>query len=102
MYDLNGAWCLKFLRSPKFRGVVVNNGGGKIFSRLYGENCFENHHKIEFSGWSKMFGMDYMIVESAAQLDSAEFSDKIIIELRPNSVQSQKFWAQYDQIWKRP
>ena len=49
-----------------------------------------------------MFGMDYMIVESAAQLDSAEFSDKIIIELRPNSVQSQKFWAQYDQIWKRP
>ena len=69
LYDLNAPWWLQQLNPKKrIRIVVLNNGGGRIFSRLPAlknlvpelKKRTENEHSIDFSGWAAMWGLDYI------------------------------------------
>ncbi len=87
LYDLAG---LKMLDQVEVRGrvmVVINNGGGKIFSqvpRLQGMQesakrwmCAET--KVDFSAVAKAFGMDYLRVQRVDEFEGAGESDKAVL-----------------------
>jgi 2-succinyl-5-enolpyruvyl-6-hydroxy-3-cyclohexene-1-carboxylate synthase len=89
IYDLNAPWVVPQLGDVRFRIVVVNNGGGRIFSRVASlrvvepalrERIIENVHDVRFEHWAAMWNID-------------------VTELRPDTEASQRVWARYDELW---
>ena len=103
LYDLSAPWVLPQLREGKRRIVVINNGGGQIFSRLPWLNGAEegtrklmlNPHEIEFAAWAKMWGMGYRLVTDVGQLREGNGTGKDgceVWEVRPDARQTEGFW----------
>jgi 2-succinyl-5-enolpyruvyl-6-hydroxy-3-cyclohexene-1-carboxylate synthase len=89
IYDLNAPWIVPQLGHRRFRIVVMNNGGGRIFSRVASlraldpamrERIVENAHDVRFDEWAKMWSID-------------------VTELRPDEAASKRVWARYDALW---
>ena len=99
MYDLAAPWILKSLSKKKIRIVVVNNGGGMIFHRIFNDPLFENQHDISFDHWAKMWKFDYLKAEDQKS-SFANLSNHVVIEVVPSALATQEFYDRYDQIWK--
>jgi 2-succinyl-5-enolpyruvyl-6-hydroxy-3-cyclohexene-1-carboxylate synthase len=92
IYDLNAPWIVPQLDDGvSFRIAIVNNGGGRIFSRVPSlrrldpavrERLIENRHHLGFSHWAAMFGIE-------------QFVD----ELCPDDEATRRVWAGYDELW---
>ncbi len=89
IYDLNAPWIVPQLADTRFRIVVVNNGGGRIFSRVASlravdpalrERIIENAHDVRFEHWAAMWNID-------------------VTELRPDEEASRRVWRRYDELW---
>ncbi|HEX8619188.1 MAG TPA: thiamine pyrophosphate-binding protein [Thermoanaerobaculia bacterium] len=89
IYDLNAPWIVPQLGHRRFRIVVMNNGGGRIFSRVASlravdpslrERIIENTHDLRFEHWAAMWNID-------------------VTELRPDNEASRRAWARYDALW---
>jgi 2-succinyl-5-enolpyruvyl-6-hydroxy-3-cyclohexene-1-carboxylate synthase len=100
LYDLNAPWMLRQLPAGRRRFVVIQNSGGKIFSRLPSlrgltdreRALMENPHTISLRGWAKMWGMDHAfggpeVLESAGSL-----TDHAVIEVHPDPAETEAFW----------
>ena len=104
MYDLASPWALRKRDvGLKVRIVVLNNGGGKIFNRIFANDLFENTHDIEFEHWAKMWKLDYerwtqVPAPLEAQLQVSA-GDACVIELVPDNEASTRFWSRYDALW---
>jgi len=67
LYDLNAPALLDQLAAGSRRIVILNNGGGRIFSRLPSmsglteaeKGVTENRHSCRFNHWAAMWGMGY-------------------------------------------
>jgi len=90
LYDLNAPWVVPQLRA-KFKIVIINNGGGRVFDRVASlgkvapevrERLIENAHALTFEAWSKMWG-----IESS------------VIEMRPDREATRRVWERYDALW---
>ncbi len=102
MYDMNAPWILSQLPAAKRRIVVINNGGGKIFSRVPWLNqmssdakrVMENPHTFSFEPWARMWGMDYRLFT-----DSRDVRDNdaacCVWEIRPDAAQTAAFWQSW-------
>jgi len=92
IYDSNAPWIVPQLDPGiDWRIVVINNGGGRIFSRVPSlrkldasirERIIENAHSIRFDHWAAMWGIEDRVTE-----------------LRPNAEASKRVWARYDALW---
>lgn len=100
LYDLAAPWILSQLDNPKIRIVIINNGGGKIFSRVASlrdlpanaRHIIENRHSMSFEPFATLWGLDYLVVQNPADL--GELSDgPVILEIRPDPDQTEAFWA---------
>ena len=89
IYDLNAPWIVPQLGPIRARIIIINNGGGRIFSRVASlramdaslrERIIENAHEIRFDHWAAMWGID-------------------VTELRPDAEASKRVWARYDELW---
>lgn len=89
IYDLNAPWVVPQLGDLRFRIVIVNNGGGRIFSRVASlravepalrQRVIENEHDVRFEHWAAMWNID-------------------VTELRPDEEASRRVWARYDELW---
>jgi 2-succinyl-5-enolpyruvyl-6-hydroxy-3-cyclohexene-1-carboxylate synthase len=89
LYDLPALWALRHLENVRVRIVVVNNGGGRIFQRLFRDDRFQNRHAIGFEAWASLWGAEYH-----AGLPPGAVGPAAIIELRPDDDQTEAFWAQ--------
>lgn len=98
MYDLTSLWVTPQLEARKFRIVVINNGGGQIFSRMFNKDIFVNKHQISFKSWASMWNWSY--VEWHNIPDAMDLADHQIIELKPDAEQTQKFLIEYESLWK--
>ncbi len=98
LYDQSGLWAARY-SDGDLRLVVINNSGGRIFSRIFSNPAFLNEHEIEFSGWAKMWGFDYRCWEKIPG-DISELPSRVIIELRPNLEETEKFWQSYKRVFK--
>jgi 2-succinyl-5-enolpyruvyl-6-hydroxy-3-cyclohexene-1-carboxylate synthase len=92
IYDGNAPWIVPQLDAAiDWRIVIVNNGGGRIFSRVPSlrnldasmrERIIENAHAIRFDQWAAMWGIEDRVTE-----------------LRPDADASRRAWARYDALW---
>ena len=89
IYDLNAPWIVPQLGDTRFRIVVVNNGGGRIFSRVPSlrvvdpalrERIIENAHDIHFQYWAAMWKIN-------------------VTEMSPDPEASRRVWERYDALW---
>ena len=91
LYDMNAPWVVPQLeRDVRFHIVIINNGGGRIFSRVASlkrldasvrKRLIENAHQLRFDAWAKMWNI-------------------AITELLPHADSSRRAWEKYDQLWQ--
>lgn len=102
LYDLQGFWALQWLPQLGAKVFVINNGGGKIFSRIFGQALFENRHDLSFRAWADLWRIGYQRWSSVS--DEFELhlgsSASEVIEVVPDNDATQRFWKQYDGFWK--
>jgi len=103
LYDLNAPALLAQLPRGRRRLVVVNNGGGRIFSRLPSlaglgaeeKAVTENRHAISFEAWAALWGMDYRCWQGGEDPpDLGSVADALVCELRPDDRASEAYWAE--------
>jgi 2-succinyl-5-enolpyruvyl-6-hydroxy-3-cyclohexene-1-carboxylate synthase len=107
LYDLPGPWILPQL-DPALRAtlVVVNNGGGKIFSRMFPQPEFQNPHSIRFASWAEMWGLPYehweTVPANGTIPNGHEKSAPLlrIVELTPDRAETDRFWKEADALWR--
>lgn len=101
LYDLPSLGLVQADRNKK-RIVVMNNSGGKIFNRLFGDKKYLNSQAVDFSGWAKLWGWDYMYIAKQNEFDQLQLleNNRIIIELAPDNKQSDQFWVEWDFVCK--
>lgn len=87
LYDLNSLWAPK---PKRLRIVVVNNGGGQIFSKLAtvaasptGSAAFINSHSRNLKGFAELWGLGYrsVLAESLGDAELANIQDQSVIEI---------------------
>ncbi|MEX2579459.1 MAG: 2-succinyl-5-enolpyruvyl-6-hydroxy-3-cyclohexene-1-carboxylic-acid synthase [Verrucomicrobiales bacterium] len=94
LYDLNAPALLGQSPEGKRRMVVLNNGGGRIFSRLPSLSSVsdqekivtENRHSWRFENWAAMWGMEYVLWRTGDDFPSTEARHAVIeipIEEKP-------------------
>ena len=67
LYDLAAPWVLPQLKGVDTHLVVVNNGGGQLFSKLFSQKTFLNSHSLHFDDWARMWGLHYERWESVPE-----------------------------------
>jgi len=98
LYDLPGPWILPQLTGINAQFVVINNGGGKIFTRLFPQSpsfYFLNPHEINFEGWAKLWKLHYEKWEQIPSRIEPSATSRVI-EIVPNASATQRFWKAYD------
>lgn len=103
LYNLSSPWVLATDQNHvNARIVIVNNGGGKIFTRIFKTDLFLNRHGVEFEHWARLWKMAYQrwttIPEVIPPLESE--SGVEVIEIVPDEGATSRFWGQYDDFWK--
>lgn len=102
LYDLAALWITPALPAARRRLVVINNGGGRIFSRVaalrgLGEaerRLMENPHALKFQPWAEMFGWEYRCVTTPEELALLPGdAPNLLIEMIPDPEQTEAFWA---------
>ncbi|MBB5352552.1 2-succinyl-5-enolpyruvyl-6-hydroxy-3-cyclohexene-1-carboxylate synthase [Haloferula luteola] len=85
--------------------VVVNNGGGQIFSRVprmaamsdRGKELMVNPHELSLRGWAEMWGMGYCRIASQDDFDGLEAGEvPLLVELVPSAKETAAFWERLD------
>jgi 2-succinyl-5-enolpyruvyl-6-hydroxy-3-cyclohexene-1-carboxylate synthase len=100
LYDMNGPWILSQLPAAKRRIVVVNNGGGKIFSQVAwlrgmspeAKSVMENAHAFSFESWARMWGMDYRLFKHSREVRD-DGAACCVWEIRPDPEEGARFWS---------
>lgn len=99
LYDLNAPAMLDQAGPGKRRIVVINNGGGRIFSRLPSmagmahdeKQVTENRHQLGFEAWAAMWGMGYRLWH-AGEAFPENLPDTVLIEAVPDESETEAFW----------
>lgn len=88
------------------RIVVLNNKGGQIFKKVFNHEKFLNTHDLEFSGWAKIWGWDYVLIKNYDELQQIlDISTKktlknFIIEIQTEQIASDTVWKKMDDVCK--
>lgn len=92
LYDMNAPWIVPQLdRGTAFRIVIINNGGGRIFSRVPSlarvdaevrRAIIENEHSLRFGAWAEMWNLGAAVDERV-----------------PDAEATSRFWTRYDALW---
>ncbi len=100
LYDLNAPALIGQLGRGRRRVVILNNGGGRIFSRLPSmagltephKQVTENRHSRHFENWAAMWDLAY--VRWPAGDPFPEISgETVVIEIIPDEQSTEAFWA---------
>ncbi|MDP1589024.1 MAG: thiamine pyrophosphate-binding protein, partial [Prosthecobacter sp.] len=105
LYDLAAPWVIAQMDHPKLRIVIINNGGGKIFSRVNNLRTLsekalgviENRHSLSFEPWAQMWGLEYVQTDDVHDLEDL-LQVPIVIEIKPDALQTETFWRD----WQKP
>jgi 2-succinyl-5-enolpyruvyl-6-hydroxy-3-cyclohexene-1-carboxylate synthase len=98
MYDLNALWAAREWRDRDLNVVVINNYGGKIFTRMFHNPLFENQHAIKFRGWAEMWGWEYLHLQSTRDVTLTSEPRRRILEIVPDAQQTAAFWQAWEKL----
>jgi len=96
IYDMAGFWVVPQMNVEQLTIVVINNGGGKIFERMFPHKEMLNTHQISFEGLSKMWNFDYVHWTSIPS--GHRSSRRQLIEIVPDPQQTAQFWDDFQTI----
>ena len=105
LYDLTAPWILKhLLNNGSYFIVVINNGGGQIFSSLpavsslpsAGSVLLKNPHQLTFEKWAQLWGMHYYPLHTWP--DKLCFQSPAVIELIVHRQQTQQLTEALKQL----
>jgi len=91
LYDLSALWALRHLDDLRVRIVVINNGGGRIFQRMFQNPRFQNRHATTFGAWAEMWGATHY-----EQLPPGVVGGAAVVELVPSEAETDAFWTGLD------
>lgn len=97
LYDLPGLWIAPQMSAEKTRIVVMNNGGGMIFKKMFGQDIFLNRHQLDFAPWAALWKWSYQKWSSIPA--KLEIEDRQIIEITVSESQTEEFWKEWDRAW---
>lgn len=96
IYDANAFWVwrdtLKESQDFQVKIVVINNGGGRIFRRLFENEALQSPHDFEFSQLSQLFEFEYFRWTDSSQINWQGLPKQCVVELRPNLEESDAAW----------
>ncbi len=98
LYDLPGPWILSQMKETHTNLVVINNGGGKIFSRMYPQPEFQNQHGLRFRSWAELWGLNYQCWLQVPDSLVSQSPRHQMIELLPNEEATRRFWIEYQKL----
>jgi|TARA_B110000908_G_scaffold121796_1_gene142799 2-succinyl-5-enolpyruvyl-6-hydroxy-3-cyclohexene-1-carboxylate synthase len=106
MYDLSAPVLLDQVQCRGRMLVVINNGGGQIFSRLptvqqlgdAAADLITNHHAHSFEHWAAMWGMDYVKVDGMEGFDFEPGEKTTVVEVVPDKRQTELFWEKHAEL----
>ncbi len=98
LYDLAGLWPAAQLPPGDITIAVVNNGGGRIFDRMFRHPAFLNAHDIRLRGWAEMFGWHFG--EMHSQGDPFPGGSPRIVEVVPDEAATRRFAEGYAALWR--
>lgn len=100
LYDLSAPWVVDQLHPElKLRLVIINNQGGQIFHRMFRDPLFLNSHQTRFQSFAEMWGWEYFVGREWPQ--DHQWGQRVMIELVPDSSQTEQFWNDLETIWKK-
>lgn len=102
LYDL-AALGLALDSKNKYRIVVINNYGGQIFGRIFRNKKYLNAQNVDFKSWAKLWHWDYIQINDVSEFSKLDddLGARVIIEVKPNSEETEIFWKQWDQFCKK-
>lgn len=91
LYDMPGPWILSQLQNIKCNIVVINNSGGRIFSRFFSEKTFLHPHELGFEPLANLWGLEY---ERWTQIPDTIPTNRgnRLIEIIPDNDASDRVW----------
>lgn len=94
LYDLTAPWGMP--EDCKFTFFIINNGGGKIFSRMFPNPNFQNPHKLTFEHFAKLWGISY---QSWSQIPESHLPQGVV-EVFPDSDATNRFCKKLEALRK--
>lgn len=93
IYDMAGFWILPQLEAASATVAIINNGGGKIFERLFPHKENLNCHSLHFEPLAKMWGLSYDRWDKDKPFPkSFKKGKRQMIELIPDEESTARFW----------
>lgn len=89
LYDMAGLWVLQQLEIA-VNLVVINNGGGKIFSKFLSDPSYLNAHDLHFDPLAQLWGMQYECWKTIPTGGSVKGPSRII-EIIPDNAATERF-----------
>jgi 2-succinyl-5-enolpyruvyl-6-hydroxy-3-cyclohexene-1-carboxylate synthase len=99
LYDIAGFWGLKELADYSINIVVVNNGGGKIFSQKFSQKSFQCPHTLSFKAIGDFWNISYQKLLDIQYLE--EGSKHTLVELIPDNSETDFFWLEWKQLLQK-
>jgi 2-succinyl-5-enolpyruvyl-6-hydroxy-3-cyclohexene-1-carboxylate synthase len=96
LHDMSGPWIIQQLSARPLHFVVVNNGGGKIFDRMFPDKEIQNAHTIQFKPLADLWRLAYRRWETIPEVISVD--SPALIELQPDNEATKRFWKRLDSL----
>ena len=93
LYDLSAPWILRQTPDLNLKIILINNRGGQIFDRMFGNPWFINAHGLSFRNWARLWDLEY--IQGKEMLGSA--ARQIVVEIQPDPEATKAFWQEYAQ-----
>lgn len=97
LYDMAGPWIASQLPNISATVVVVNNGGGRIFARMFSHPAFQHSHQLSFGPLAQFWGWRYERWESIPELIAPSEGCRLI-EIVPDNRATDRFWQRLKEI----
>ena len=98
LYDLAGLWPAREPASGDVTIAVINNGGGRIFDRMFKHPAFRNAHGLTLRGWAEMFGWHYGTMHRPD--DPLPAGKPCVVEVFPDAAATSRFHDAHAAIWR--
>ncbi len=97
LYDLVAPWILSQLPHVHVNIVIINNGGGQIFSHKFFHHAFLHAHDLCFESFATFWKLKY---EKWYQIpeECNSYVGHRLVEIIPDPQATKRFWAKVEQL----